>query len=251
MCYDPRVSAAGSLNNPETPRHTAIVRVTHWITVIAFFALLISGAEIVVSHPRFYWGEIGNVNTRPLFSIPIPSSRSTVPTGYSFGMPDENGWSRYLHFQAAWAAVLTGLVYVIAGLLSGHFRKDLIPEAGNRTWRAYRSRIAQYLRRAPPDAVEEHSYNVLQRTAYLTVIFILFPLVIWTGLAMSPGFDSAFPAAVNLLGGRQSARTLHFFISGALFLFLIVHITMIVMSGFRSRTRAMITGRVVAREEHP
>ena len=83
-CYDPRVSAAGSLHNSETPRHTAIVRVTHWITVISFFALLISGAEIVVSHPRFYWGEIGNVNTRPLFTIPIPSSRNTVPTGYSF-----------------------------------------------------------------------------------------------------------------------------------------------------------------------
>lgn len=251
MWYHPPVSAAGPLHNPETPRHTAIVRVTHWITVISFFALLISGAEIVVSHPRFYWGEIGNVNTRPLFSIPIPSSRSTVPTGYSFDMPDENGWSRYLHFQAAWAVVLTGLIYVIASLWSGHFRKDLVPEPGNRTWHAYLRRIGQYLRRAPADLVEEHSYNVLQRTAYLAVIFILFPLVIWTGLAMSPGFDSAFPAAVNLLGGRQSARTLHFFVSGALFVFLIVHITMVILAGFRSRMRAMITGRVVAPEEHP
>ena len=251
MCYDPRVSAAGSLHNPDTPRHTAIVRVTHWITVICFFALLISGAEIVISHPRFYWGEVGNVNTRPLFSIPIPASRGTVPTGYSFEMPDANGWSRYLHFQTAWALVLTGLTYVIASLFSGHFRKDVVPEAGNRTWRAYWSRIAQYLRRAPPDTVEELSYNVLQRTAYLAVIFVLFPLVIWTGLALSPAFDSAFPATVNLLGGRQSARTLHFFLSAALLLFLIVHITMVVLSGFRSRMRAMISGRVAAPEEHP
>jgi thiosulfate reductase cytochrome b subunit len=243
------VSAAGSLHNPETPRHSAIVRVTHWITVISFFALLISGAEIVVSHPRFYWGETGNVNTRPMFSIPIPSSRGTVPTGYNYVMPDQNGWSRYLHFQAAWAVVLVGLVYTIAGLWSGHFRKDLVPEAGNRTWRAYLRRITQYLRRAPPDAVEEHSYNVLQRTAYLAVVFILFPLVIWTGLAMSPGFDSAFPPAVNLLGGRQSARTMHFLVSAALLLFLIVHIAMVVLSGFRSRMRAMITGRVVAPQE--
>jgi thiosulfate reductase cytochrome b subunit len=83
------------------------------------------------------------------------------------------------------------------------------------------------------------------------VVFILFPLVIWTGLAMSPGFDSAFPPAVNLLGGRQSARTLHFFISAALLLFLIVHISMVVLSGFRSRMRAMITGRVVAPQERP
>lgn len=239
----------------ETPRHTALVRVTHWITAACFFALLISGAEIIISHPRFYWGEIGNVNTRPLFTIPIPASRGTVPTGYSFDMPDANGWSRYLHFQTAWALVLTGLVYIIASLISGHFRKNLLPEPGKRTWRAYWSRIAQYLRRAPPDPAEERSYNVLQRAAYLIVIFILFPLVIWTGLALSPGFNSAFPFTVNLLGGRQSARTLHFFVSAALLLFLLVHITMVILSGFRNRMRAMIFNRVESRiatpEEHP
>src|SRR5690349_1052772 len=105
----------------ETPRHTAIVRVTQWNKVICFLALLITGAEIVISHPRFYWGEIGNVNTRPLFTLPIPSSRGTVPTGYGFVMPDQNGWSRYLHFQTAWLLVLTGLVYGIVGLWTGHF----------------------------------------------------------------------------------------------------------------------------------
>ena len=235
----------------ESPRHAAFVRVTHWITVFSFLALLISGAEIVISHPRFYWGETGNVNMRPLFTIPIPSSRDTVPTGYGYVMPDQNGWSRYLHFQTAWVLVLTGLIYVIAGMWTGHFRKNVVPERGNRTWRAYRSRIAQYLRRAPPDAAEARSYNVLQRTAYLIVIFFLFPLVIWTGLALSPAFDSAFPAAVDLLGGRQSARTLHFFVSGFLVLFLLVHITMIAVSGFRSRMRAMITGRAPSPEEHP
>src|SRR5277367_3587360 len=250
MCYDPRVSAAGSLHNPDTPRHTAIVRVTHWITVFCFFALLISGAEIVISHPRFYWGEIGNVNTRPLFTIPIPASRGTVPTGYGFVMPDQNGWSRYLHFQTAWALVLTGLIYVVAGMWTGHIRKNLVPEPGDRMWRAYWGRIAQYLRRAPPDAAEAHSYNVLQRTAYVVVIFFLFPLVIWTGLALSPAFDSAIPAAVNLLGGRQSARTLHFFVSGFLLLFLIVHVAMVVLTGFRNRMRGMITGLATLPQEH-
>src|SRR5215211_6223128 len=81
------------------PRHPCFVRITHWLTTLAFFALLVSGLEIVLSHPRFYWGEVGNVNTTPLFTIPVPSSRSTVPTGYAFVLPDENGWSRYLHFQ--------------------------------------------------------------------------------------------------------------------------------------------------------
>ena len=187
---------------------------------------------------------------------PYPSLFGTVPTGYVFVMPDANGWSRYLHFQTAWALVLTGLIYVIAGVGGGHFRKNLIPGPGDRTWRAYWQRSAQYLRRAPPDAAEEHSYNVLQRTAYLVVIFVLFPLVIWTGLALSPAFDSAVPAAVNLLGGRQSARTLHFFVSGALVLFLIVHVTMVALSGFKGRMRAMISGRVPPDrvppdEEHP
>ncbi|MGA7316798.1 MAG: cytochrome b/b6 domain-containing protein [Silvibacterium sp.] len=250
LCYPPHVSTATSLRKSETPRHTAVVRVTHWITVISFFALLISGAEIVVSHPRFYWGETGNVNMRPLFTIPIPSSRDTVPTGYKYVMPDQNGWSRYLHFQAAWLVVLTGLVYVMASLWSGHFRNNLFPAKGDRTWRSFWEVIARYLRRAPPDAVEARSYNVVQRIAYLSVIFVLFPLVIWTGLALSPAFDSAVPAAVNVLGGRQSARTLHFFVSGLLLLFLVVHVAMVVLAGFWSRTRAMITGRFAAPQKH-
>jgi thiosulfate reductase cytochrome b subunit len=249
LCYPRRVSAMH--DKAETPRHTAIVRVTHWITVMCFLALLITGAEIVISHPRFYWGEVGNVNTHPLFTLPIPSSRGTVPTGYGFVMPDQNGWSRYLHFQTAWLLVLTGLVYGIVGLWTGHFRKNLVPEVRDRSWRAYRVRMAQYLRRAPPDEAEERSYNVLQRTAYLVVVFVLFPLIIWTGLALSPAFNSAVPAAVNLLGGRQTARTLHFFVSGFLVLFLAVHVTMIALSGFRSRMRGMITGRVVTPEERP
>lgn len=249
MCYAPCVSA--DPHNAETSRHSAVVRVTHWLTVICFLALLISGLEIVISHPRFYWGETGNVNTPPLFTLHIPSSRSSVPTGYGYVMPDANGWSRYLHFQTAWALVLTGLVYLAVGVWTGHFRRNLVPDEKSRSIGAYWSRIAQYLHRAPPDDAETHSYNVLQRTAYLAVIFLLFPLVIWTGLALSPAFDSAFPAAVNLLGGRQSARTLHFFVSISLVLFLVVHIAMVALSGFTARMRGMITGRIPSPEERP
>src|SRR6187549_847612 len=109
------------------PRHSAFVRVTHWLTALSFFALLVSGVEILISHPRFYWGEAGNVNTPALFQLPIPASRGTVPTGYGYVLPDQNGWSRYLHFQAAWAAVWTGLVYVAFGFFKGHFRQNLFP----------------------------------------------------------------------------------------------------------------------------
>lgn len=226
------------------PRHTALVRITHWITALAFLALLVSGVEILISHPRFYWGETGNVLTQPLFRIPIPSSRSTVPTGYGYVLPDQNGWSRYLHFEAAWAVALTGLVYGVAGFLGGHFRRDLLPSPADRGVPAIRRVLAQHLRFAPPSEEDLYSYNILQRAAYLAVIFVLFPLVVWTGLALSPSFDSAFPAAVDVLGGRQSARTLHFFVSGSLLLFFAVHIAMVAVSGFRGRMRAMIGGRL-------
>ena len=233
---------AAWLGNQIPVRHSALVRVTHWIAALCFLALLISGVEILISHPRFYWGETGNSMTATLFKIPIPASRATVPTGYGYVLHDQNGWSRYLHFEAAWAVVLTGLVYVIAGVWSKHFQSDLFPAAADRTWGAVWESIAKHLRFAPPDASEALSYNLLQRLSYLKVIFILFPLVVWTGLALSPAFNSAVPWAVDILGGRQSARTLHFFVTVVLVLFLIVHIAMVALSGFRSRMRAMITG---------
>src|ERR1700747_2282191 len=118
--------STASVTKP-VPRHSALVRLTHWITALCFFALLVSGIEIVISHPRFYWGETGNVLTTPLFQLPIPSSRHLVPTGYGYVLPDQNGWSRYLHFEAAWIVVLTGLVYVGVGLSRGHFRRELFP----------------------------------------------------------------------------------------------------------------------------
>jgi len=234
-----------------TSRHSALVRVTHWITTLCFFALLVSGIELVISYPRFYWGETGNVLTPTLFKIPIPSSRALVPTGYKYVLPDQNGWSRYLHFQSAWILVLTGLLYAIALFFSGHLRKNLLPSKSDLSWRALSTEIYEHLRFKRPSPAEAWSYNTLQRLAYLFVIFVLFPLVIWTGLAMSLSFVSAFPATVTLLGGQQSARTLHFFVSVALLLFLLVHVFEVFLAGFISRMRAMITGKVNTPMERP
>ena len=202
----------------DAPRHSLLVRTTHWLTTLCVFALLLSGFEIVVSHPRFYWGNTGNPNTPSLFDIPIPASRPWVNTGYSYVLPDQNGWSRNLHFEAAWLIIFTGLVYVIASLINRHFRKNLLP------------------------AAEPRAYNNIQRLAYLSVIFVLLPLAIWTGLAMSPGIVSAYPLLVTVLGGTQSARTIHFAVSMLLVLFLFVHIVMVCRTGFRNLMRAMITG---------
>jgi thiosulfate reductase cytochrome b subunit len=226
-----------------TSRHSALVRITHWITTLSFLALLVSGFEIVISHPRFYWGETGNDLTPTLFKLPIPASRHLVPTGYRYVLPDQNGWSRYLHFQSAWVLVLTGLLYTVSILFTGHLRNDLLPHKTDLSWRAFPTALARHLRFERPSQADAWSYNLLQRLTYLFVIFVLFPLVIWTGLAMSPAFVSAFPATVNILGGQQSARTIHFFVSLSLLLFLIVHVVMICLAGFRSRMRAMITGR--------
>ena len=226
-------------------RHSALVRVTHWLSTLAFLALLLSGGEIVLSHPRFYWGETGNVNMRPWLNLHLPSSRDTVPTGYGYVLPDANGWSRYLHFEAAWLLVATGLLYGIWGFFHGHFRRNVFPAASDLSMKTLGNSALSHLRFERPGAEEAWSYNVLQRLTYLVVIFVLFPLMIWTGLAMSFAFDAAFPAAAALLGGHQTARSLHFLVTILLVLFLLVHVFMIAFAGFVTRMRAMITGRVL------
>ena len=237
--------AAVISDNKPRARHSALVRVTHWLSTVAFLALLLSGGEIVLSHPRFYWGETGNVNMRPWLNLHLPSSRDTVPTGYGFVLPDANGWSRYLHFEAAWLLVATGLLYVIWGFFNGHFRRNVFPAPSEFSMKTLGNSILSHCRFERPAPEEAWSYNVLQRFTYLVVIFVLFPLMIWTGLAMSFGFDAAFPAAATLLGGHQTARSLHFIVTALLVLFLLVHVFMIVFAGFLTRMRAMITGRVV------
>ncbi len=239
--FDPALSSSAPAVAGPAVRHSATVRTTHWLTALCFLALLVTGIEIVISHPRFYWGEEGNVNTPALFSIPIPASRSSVPTGYGYTLPDQNGWSRYLHFQTAWLLSATGLWYVAFGLLTGHFRRNLLPSGRELSPGALASVVGRHLRFKV--AGDDSAYNPLQRLAYLFVIFGAFPLMIWTGLAMSPAVTSALPFLVDALGGHQSARTLHFFDTLFLVLFVVVHVLMVYLAGFRQRLRGMISGR--------
>jgi thiosulfate reductase cytochrome b subunit len=163
-------SASAVPASTERKRHSALVRVTHWLTTLAFLALLVTGGEIVLSHPRFYWGETGNVNMRPWLNLHVPSSRGTIPTGYGYVLPDQNGWSRYLHFQAAWLAVATGLLYVLWGLFKGHFRRNVCPAASDLSPKQLGASMVQHLRFARPAAHEAWSYNVLQRITYLRAL---------------------------------------------------------------------------------
>jgi thiosulfate reductase cytochrome b subunit len=186
-------------------RHPRSVRIGHWITAGCVGALFVSGLAILVAHPRLYWGEVGGFGGPSLLDLPMRR--------VSLGA----GWPRSLHFLAAWVIVATGAAYVFAGVISGHFRRRLVPAD----------------ERSSP-------YNKRQRLAYLLVVFGLFPLIIWTGLAMSPALTSTFPFLVTLAGGHQSARTTHFVASGGLLLFVGGHIVMVGLSGFRRRVGAMI-----------
>jgi thiosulfate reductase cytochrome b subunit len=216
----------------EAPRHSAVVRITHWIAALSLVGLVISGIAILLAHPRFYWGETGAVGTPSLFDLPLP-----------FMLDGQSGWGRYLHFLSAWVCVLTGLFYLLSGLITQHFRKDLLPGKADLAWNNLSNIVWNHLRFKRPAEEESLRYNVLQRLAYLGVVFVLLPLMILTGLAMSPAVTSVFPEIVSVFGGQQSARTIHFFVANFLVLFLLVHIVMVFLAGFTRRVRAMITGR--------
>ena len=147
----------------DRPRHSVMVRVTHWIHTLSFFALVVSGVAILIAHPRLYWGETGAVGTPSLLDLPIP-----FVLGHS-------GWGRYLHFLAAWVSVLSGLVYALSGLFTQHFRKHLFPSKADLAWGSVRRVVSNHLRLKRPREEESHSYNILQRLAYLAVVLRVVP----------------------------------------------------------------------------
>ena len=220
------------LNQARLPVASFIVRFTHWTFAIAFFLFIFSSFPILIAHPRFYWGETGSIGTHPLFVLPLP-----LLVGHS-------GWGRALHFLSAWIALFAGLLYVIGGLVTRHFRNDLLPSLSELSWRNLRSVMVEHMSVSRASFRHSFRYNVLQQITYLSVVFLCFPLISLTGLAMSPAVTSIFPALVTIFGGHQSARTLHFFLAQLLVAFFIVHVAMVILAGFYPRTKAMVTGRI-------
>jgi len=215
-------------------RHSAVTRITHWINALCLALLLMSGLQIFNAHPALYWGEISTFE-KPLAIIGNFPGWATIPSYHDLGS------GRLWHFFFAWVFVLNGAAYLLVSLLSRHLGRDLIPtraELGH-----VGGAVLEHVRLRFPKGEEARRYNVLQQLTYLAVIFGLLPLVIATGLCMSPQMNAAAPWLPELFGGRQSARTLHFLAASGLAVFVIVHVAMVVLSGFWNNMRSMITGR--------
>ena len=239
-------------------RHARWVRISHWVLTASVLTLAVTGFVILMAHPRLYWGEVGNDLTPALIELPISRNYKHAgwdkPTPFfddgavpitasrTFHIFNQNGWGRSLHFLAAWALVLPGAVYLLAGLSGGHFRSHIWPKPGELAPSFVLRDIIDHLHLRIPPASGGPQYALLQKCAYSFVVFVAAPLMVVTGLTMSPAVTAAFPSLLRIFGGYQSARTLHFFAFVALLLFVLVHVLMVVKSGFRRQIRAMTVG---------
>lgn len=215
----------------EIHRHSRWVRITHWINAGSFLLLVPSGIAILLAHPEFYWGEVGYFGDPAALTLPLEPNF------------DHTAWGRGMHFLFAWVLVLNGIVYLLCGLFSGHFRRQMLPQRAQLEPRHLWHEIRDHLRFVRPTGETTRRYNVLQKIAYLAVIFVLLPMMLLTGLTMSPSVAAAFPELFTLFGGRQSARFIHFICASALVLFLFIHIVQIFVVGFANEMRSMISGK--------
>jgi len=261
-------------------RHTLPVRLMHWINVFALTILLMSGLSIFNAHPALYWGKSSYTGKPPIVAIGAKEGGELGVAGFTrvFGLefdttgvlgvsrdaqgepsmrgfpwwatiPD-NQWlsmARSWHFFFAWVLLVNGLAYVGYSAASRHLARDLSPDRND--WRSFAQSVKDHLRFRHPAGEAARRYNVLQKLAYLTVIFVLLPLIITMGVAMSPWMNSVLPGWVDLFGGRQSARTLHFVAAWLLVAFVLVHVFEVVVSGLWNHLRSMITGRYRIRQE--
>src|SRR3954470_6436558 len=243
-------------------RHSVPVRATHWVNVLCLTFLLLSGLQIFNAHPSLYWGQYGADDDVSVLAIGAVEDGDdlrgvtrignvSIPTTGVLGASDVQGervqrafpsWAtipsytdlsagRRWHFFFAWLFVLNGLAYLSYGFWAGHFARDLMPTADQLTPIPLAGEIASHARLRFPKGEEARRYNGLQKLAYLAVIFLLLPMMLATGLTMSPGIDAVAPWLLDLFGGRQSARTIHFFAASLIVGFVGIHIAMVLASG--------------------
>lgn len=251
-------------------RHSRVVRVTHWINALCLALLLMSGLQIFNAHPSLNFGNQtdfktpflslaskddgkgGLAGTIVLFGRSFPTTGLLGASRGSTGAMEDRGFPSWMtipsyqdlatgrrwHLFFAWVLVLNGTIYLL-NLFAGRHLRDFIPTLGE--LRAIPKSIIDHARLHFPRGNEALRYNVLQKLAYLSVIVAL-PVMVLAGLAMSPGMDAIVPWLVGLFGGRQSARSVHFLIAFYLVGFFIVHVAMVLVSGFFNNMRSIITG---------
>jgi thiosulfate reductase cytochrome b subunit len=217
-------------------RHAAIVRITHWINAICLGFLLPSGLQIFNAWPRLYWGQYGADADPAFFSIAGFPAWLTLPSFQDLAA------GRRWHFFFAWAFAINGLAYLAYSLVSGHLRRDLVPRGGELAPRHLWQEIVDHARLRFPKGEEARRYNVLQKLSYAGVALVLLPLMVLTGLTMSPGMNAVAPFLLDVFGGRQSARAIHFISASLVVLFVVVHLAMVLLSGVWNNLRSMITG---------
>lgn len=254
-------------------RHTVVTRLTHWLNVLAVSLLLMSGLQIFNAHPALYWGakstfaqpwlsmskqEIGDV-PRGITKVGDLTFDTTGLFGWSGkeGMREQRGfpsWAtvpsyrsltdgRRWHFFFAWLFVINGLVYWLWGLVGGHVRRDLLPTRDQLKPRHILHEIVTHAQLKFPKGEDARRYNVIQKATYLGVVALVLPLMVATGLSMSPGFNATIPWLTELFGGRQSARTIHFICAGLIVTFIVVHLALVLVSGVWNNLRSMVTGK--------
>jgi thiosulfate reductase cytochrome b subunit len=275
-------AAEPSTAGPEViVRHSLLVRLTHWFNALALLVLLLSGLQIFNAHPRLYWGIDGASGDRAFIEMKAVTVDGQVrglttigpltfeTTGVLGASRNDGRWQalgfpgwltlptyrdlatgRAWHFFFAWVFVLNGLVYLASAMASGHLRRDLLPARDQLTARHVVENVVDHIRLRHPVGEAAKRYNVIQKATYLVVLFVLLPLMLLTGLTMSPGMNTGLPWLLDLFGGRQSARTLHFISAFLIVLFVLVHVVEVVLAGFVNEMRSMITGRYVVPPEH-
>jgi Ni/Fe-hydrogenase b-type cytochrome subunit len=260
-------------------RHRASTRIWHWLNALTVFVMLMSGMMIFNAHPRLYWGEYGANADRAwlqiggnrergfvrIGSLQIPTTGvlghrrdasgnvsnrafpgwATIPTSYDLA------GARSWHFLFAWLLVVPGLLYWGWSFLNRHIQRDLAPRREELSPRHVWHDIKDHARLRFPTGAAAQSYNILQKASYLGILFLLLPLIVLTGLTMSPGMDAAWPWLLDLTGGRQSARSLHFIAAALIAAFILVHLVMVVLAGPVNEIRSMITGRYRLPREKP
>ncbi len=224
-------------------RHALSTRLWHWINAIAIFIMIGSGLGISNAHPHLYWGNYGANADTPWWNPPHFASWLTIPGNYDLAL------SRRWHLFFALVFAFSLLAFMIASLVNRHFQRDLKVRGGELAPHTVWHDIREHLAFRFHDPKRPGAYNILQKLSYVSVIFIALPLVILTGLAISPGMDAAWPWLLDVFGGRQSARSIHFLSMGAIAAFAILHLVLVILAGPINEVKSMITGKWRVPEE--